>query len=182
MNLPNLLTCSRIVLTVFFVVFLFSPGLLFKILALSMFLLASLTDYWDGRLARQSGKTSVFGEIMDPIADKVLTLSAFFSFAAMGLFSFWLAAIVALRDTLVTALRFSSSPGKQAIPVRQSGKQKTFFQIVFIVTVLLFLIWRESPVAVVGWEAGILNVIQAGMIVVVVLTIWSGLRTILKRK
>jgi CDP-diacylglycerol---glycerol-3-phosphate 3-phosphatidyltransferase len=181
-NLPNLLTCSRILFTVFFVVFLFSTGFLFKLLALLVFILASVTDYWDGKLARKSGTVSVFGKIMDPVADKVLTLSAFFSFAMMGLYSFWLPVVVAFRDVLVTGFRFSQPLDSPVLASRQSGKNKTFFQIVFIVLILLYLIWKEWPLAHAGREPWELFVIQAGMILVVALTLWSGLKAIFAKR
>lgn len=182
MNLPNLLTCSRILFTVFFVIFLFSAGLLFKFLALFAFVLASLTDYWDGRLARESGKVSVFGKIMDPIADKVLTLSAFFSFAAMGLYSIWFAIVVAIRDLWVTGFRFSKPLDSPASSPRQSGKNKTVFQIVFIILVLLFLVWRELPVHREDWEGYAHLTIQAGMMIIVFVTVWTGLRALFAKR
>ena len=88
MNLANLLTCSRMALAVMFAVFLFSLNPFGKFLALFVFITAALTDYWDGVVARRMGEVSQFGRLMDPVADKTLTLSAFFSFWHLGLLAF----------------------------------------------------------------------------------------------
>lgn len=177
MNLANLLTCSRMVLAVIFVVFLFSSSPFGNFLALFAFIAAALTDYWDGVVAREMGEVSQFGKLMDPIADKTLTLFAFFGFWYLGLLPFWMVLLVALRDVLVTTARFLvSSDGIRA--ARGSGKQKTVLQILFIIAVLLYLIARQSPDWQTSWDDHALQFIHGGMFIIVLVTIWSGLRAL----
>jgi CDP-diacylglycerol--glycerol-3-phosphate 3-phosphatidyltransferase len=173
-NLPNFLTVSRIFLAAAFVFCLLSAGPWTKPLALVLFLTASATDYWDGRLARQRGQVSNFGGFMDPLADKVLTLSAFVSFVRLHLVNPWLVAVIVLRDIAVTAIR-SWVPSK-AQSARESGKQKTVFQMAFIGGVLLFLIFRETAFWPERWTIAALGAIRYSMVVVVLLTLWSGVR------
>ena len=105
MNLPNKLTILRIALAVVFVVLLFIPGLPAKIGALITFLAASLTDLLDGYLAKKNGQITDFGILMDPIADKILILSAFLAFVQMQLVEAWMVVIIIFREAVVTGLR-----------------------------------------------------------------------------
>ncbi len=174
MNFANLLTCSRVVLAVMFTVFLFSPEPFGKFLALFAFVAAALTDYWDGIVARGMGEVSQFGKLMDPIADKLLTLSAFLSFWYLHLLPLWMVLVVVARDIFVTAARFlmpSSSEGRAA---RAGGKQKTILQMLFIIAVLLYLIARQSPEWQPSWNSRALDFTRGGMFLVVVATVWSG--------
>jgi len=82
-NIPNLLTLSRMALSVVLIYLLFSPGLIFKCLALTVFVIASLTDYWDGFLARKYNLITPMGQLLDPIADKVLIFSKITWFAVV---------------------------------------------------------------------------------------------------
>ena len=105
MNLPNLLTLSRIALSFLFIRYLLAPGLEAKIAALAVFVIAAFTDLWDGRIARRRGLISNFGVLMDPIADKVLVLSAFFCFVKLQVAPVWMVVLIAGREIGITALR-----------------------------------------------------------------------------
>jgi len=105
MNLPNKLTISRMVLTFIFMFFLFSSGLAAKSVALAVFILASLTDYYDGAIARKTGQITNLGKILDPIADKVLTLAAFLAFVQMGLVEAWMVVVIIMRELFITGVR-----------------------------------------------------------------------------
>jgi CDP-diacylglycerol--glycerol-3-phosphate 3-phosphatidyltransferase len=179
-NLANFLTCSRVALAMIFAVFLFLPHPFGKFLALFAFVTAALTDYWDGVVARGMGEESQFGKLMDPIADKMLTLSAFFSFWWLGLLPFWMVLIVVLRDVLVTVARFFMSSGSASRGARSSGKQKTVLQILFIIGVLLYLIACQSPEWHSSWNERSLQIIHGAMLLIVLATVWSGLRVIKK--
>ncbi len=173
---PNLLTCSRLFLSAIFVFLLLRHGASFRILALATFILASFTDYWDGYLARRGGRVTGFGRLMDPIADKTLTLSAFIAFAFLRLVPLWAVLAILARDLLVTALRFRLPVDDPSQAARQSGKQKTVLQIAAILLILLFLVARDS-----GWfgprsEARALTLIYFMMLFTVVVTWWSGAR------
>jgi CDP-diacylglycerol---glycerol-3-phosphate 3-phosphatidyltransferase len=172
-NVPNQLTCARIALTAVFLALMSRPGPGFKAAALVAFLLASATDYWDGRIARRSGQITQFGRLMDPIADKLLTLSAFFSFVFLGLIPLWTAGVVAARDAWVTGTRFTSRRG-QAQEARKGGKGKTFFQFVYVSVGLVIVTLRETGAWRAGWEPAAAAFFLYGMLAVVAFTIWSG--------
>lgn len=171
MNTPNILTISRIILTFVFI-FLYKQNTLQSyILALVVFTLASLTDYFDGYLARKHNLISLFGKIMDPIADKFLTLSAFFIFTQLHVIALWMFIVIAIREVAVTGLRLMAMRRGAALAAEEAGKLKTVLQIVSIYLIMIFTI-----IAVQG--AGLhvyLNAINGLMWVVVIATLWSGL-------
>ena len=175
MNFPNFLTCSRVVMAVFFSICLFSPEPFGKLWALFYFVLASLTDYWDGVIARRMHTESRFGKLMDPIADKLLTVSAFVNFWVLRLVPGWMVAVILVRDATVTLARFFVEGQKGREGARVRGKQKTFLQIVFIIGVLLYLIAREQNGWNVAYDVRALRIIYFGMLAVVIMTLWSGL-------
>jgi CDP-diacylglycerol--glycerol-3-phosphate 3-phosphatidyltransferase len=175
MNLPNCLTMLRIVLAVLLLPAAFAPGIGFKALALVIFLAASFTDYWDGRIARERGLITDFGILMDPLADKMLVLAAFISFSQMGLIPAWMVLAVIARDLLITGLRLTMRPGK-AQSARSSGKNKTAFQFLAIFGILVYLIIRETPDWNPAWEPIAHRAIYGVMLAVVAMTLWSGVR------
>ena len=181
MNLANLLTCSRVILAVIFTAFLFSPGPFGKFLALFTFAAAALTDYWDGVVARGTGEVSQFGKLMDPIADKLLTLSAFFSFWRLDLIPLWTVLVVVARDIIVTGARFFMPPESRSRSARSSGKQKTVLQMLYIIAVLLYLIARQSGDWYPSWNNPALQMIHAGMLIIVAITVLSGVRVFIKK-
>lgn len=171
------------VLTVLFVFLLFCEGVYMKTAALAVFLLAAFTDYWDGKIARERGLITPLGQLLDPIADKFLTLSAFISFARMRILPAWMVLIIILRDVLVTAFRLSI-PEKKAekTEARQSGKQKTVLQFVSIVTILIFLILRETSFWRPEWTPNTLLGIKYLVFIIVAVTVWSGVRYLVKNR
>jgi CDP-diacylglycerol--glycerol-3-phosphate 3-phosphatidyltransferase len=177
-TLANLLTCSRAVLAAFVAAFLFSKNPFGKILALFIFITAALTDYWDGWLARQMGQESQLGKLLDPIADKALTLSAFVSFWRLELVPFWMVAVVVCRDLVVTGSRFLVPPNNRG--ARSSGKHKTALQILYIIAVLCYLVARELPQWQGNWNGRALAVVDAGMGLIVLVTVITGMRVLLK--
>ena len=181
MNFANFLTCSRIFLAVLFTVFIFSSWSFGKFFALFVFVVAALTDYWDGVVARGMGEVSSLGEIMDPIADKLLTLSAFFSFWILNLLPLWMVLVVVVRDIFVTAGRFLMPSGSQGRAARSSGKQKTMLQMLFIIAVLLYLIARQLPQWHSSWNSRALEFIHGGIFLIVLVTVWSGARALFKK-
>ncbi|MBZ0158195.1 MAG: CDP-diacylglycerol--glycerol-3-phosphate 3-phosphatidyltransferase [Alphaproteobacteria bacterium] len=132
-NLPTLLTFSRIILIPFFV--LVTPGNPYW--GITIFLIASVTDFLDGYLARRSGQITKFGMILDPIADKFLVISALILLVDMVRLSAWVAIIIIVREFLVTALRVVALSKSIVIPSESGGKWKTAAQMTSIV--LLFL-------------------------------------------
>jgi len=104
MNTPNKLTITRIILAPIFMVFSHGQRLL-RALSLLIFGVASLTDLWDGHLARKYGIITGFGKFMDPLADKILTSTAFISFAALGYVQAWMIMLIIFREFFITGLR-----------------------------------------------------------------------------
>lgn len=151
--------------------------------ALVVFLLASLTDYWDGRLARKMGQTTVYGALMDPIADKALTLCAFLGFWKLNLVPGLWISVVASRDAVVTAFRlFSLGVSGGDHSAGTSGKHKTFIQMAFIIGVLGYLALRQRSFWDPAWEPSALFFVRCGMLLVVVLAVWSGVDALRKSK
>ena len=186
MQLANGLTVLRVVLAFVLLYLLFLPGAAVKIAALFVFLGACATDYLDGRIARSRGQVSAFGKLMDPIADKFLTLLAFISFTQKGLVPAWMVAVVVARDFLITGIRLvvplAGPLGGELHSSRISGKNKTALQFVFILFVLGFLIFKETSFWKPAWEDGWLVAIRAAMAVVVVTTLWSGASILIKNR
>lgn len=146
MNLPNKFTIARIVLTFVFMAFLFVHGLAAKAAALIIFSAASLTDWADGYLARKYGQISDFGKFMDPIADKILVLSAFFAFIELEIVPAWMVVVIILRESIVTGLRLFALSRNIILPAQEGGKQKTASQMIAIFIILISLILKESGI------------------------------------
>lgn len=139
-SIPNILTVLRIVLTPVFLYLLYMRTPLSFLMAFVVFLIASLSDYADGKIARKFGYSSEFGKYMDPLADKILVSSTFIAFGLMGFADWWMIFIVLVRDLFITLFRsFMNKKGKS---MRTSGiaKAKTTIQMIFIYTVLVYLI------------------------------------------
>ncbi len=183
LNLPNQLTLSRIFLAILFIFLLFSKGAPMKCAALVVFLLAACTDYWDGKIARARSQITPFGQMMDPIADKLLTLSAFISFVQMDILPAWMVIVILMRDILVTSLRLTLPQGRSVkTEARRSGKQKTILQIASITGILIFLAARETAVWRPEWTSDALSFIHTGMLLIVAVTVWSGVRYVVKNR
>lgn len=132
-NIPTILTFSRIVLIPFFI--LITPQS--PLIGISIFLIASLTDFLDGYLARRSGEITKFGIILDPIADKFLVISALILLVDMVRLSAWVAIVIIVREFVVTALRVVALSKDIVIPAETGGKLKTAAQMTAIILLLL---------------------------------------------
>ncbi len=179
MNLPNRLTILRIILTFIFIIFISLEGLSPKIIAFIIFIIASLTDYLDGYLARRNNQVTDFGKLMDPIADKILILSAFLVFVQMQLISAWMVVVIFSREALITGLRiFAISKGK-VLEAEAAGKHKTVSQIVAIFLIFVSIIFKEALIKFFSWGGSIDYIFKVSifvlMIITVSLTVISGL-------
>jgi len=135
-NVANVLTMVRIVLVPVFVVFLFTGGTAWRLAALGTFVVASLTDLLDGRLARSRGLVTDFGKIADPVADKALTGAALIGLSALGELPWWVTGVIMFRELGVTALRFWVIRWG-VIAASRGGKLKTLLQVMAICLYLL---------------------------------------------
>lgn len=130
-NVANGLTVLRLLLVPFFVAFLTAGGNGWRVAAFALFIIASVTDLLDGRLARQRGLITDFGKIADPLADKALTGSAFITLSALGELSWWVTAVILARELGITALRMIVIR-QNVIAASRGGKLKTLLQVVAI--------------------------------------------------
>ncbi len=142
-QLPNQLTILRVILTPVFLFCLFSDGFVAKVLAAAVFLIASTTDAYDGYVARKYNVVSSWGKFLDPLADKILVLSAFAGIWYMGLFPLWMLLLIVLRDLFITGLRMFMRAKKTSLETSYFAKSKTAVQMVAIYLILAFLIVRE---------------------------------------
>src|SRR6184192_48491 len=150
MNWANRITLSRLALTVFFVVALNSSWRYARTAALVIFLIAGLTDFIDGEIARRYGVITSFGKLMDPLVDKIMVAAAFISLVPLKAVPAWAATAVVARDFLITGLRLMASAKGQVLTAERLGKHKTSWQIItviFFLTLLAIAEWRGNIMA-----------------------------------
>lgn len=179
MNIANQLTMLRIALTFVFMFFLFVQGLWAKALSLFIFIIAALSDFFDGRIAQKKNMVTDFGKLMDPIADKILVLAAFAAFVQMQLIEAWMFVIIISREILITSLRlFALNKGK-VLSAARAGKHKTVSQMLLIFSILIFIVLKETMLDFFTWNPAWENVFRQGiyilMLVTVALTLYSGI-------
>ncbi len=159
MNLPNALTIVRIFLVPLLVVVLLTQGaqremfgIAKELIAAAIFGIASITDWLDGYLARRRRQVTWLGQVLDPIADKLLTSAAFISLVQLGLAPAWMVALIIGREFAITGLRSLAYTKGITIPASRLGKIKMASQVTAIL--LLILGWRPMPwLAPIGYAA-----------------------------
>ena len=134
MNLPNKLTLSRVIMVPFFVVFilLVPKFLYFKWIALAIFIIASLTDLLDGKIARKYNLVTNFGKFMDPLADKLLVCSALIAMSSLGVIPAWITIVIIAREFIISGFRLIAAEKGVVIAASMWGKWKTTFQMVML--------------------------------------------------
>ena len=137
MNLPNKLTVARIILVPFFVAALLINFPLNNLAALAIFAAASITDLLDGKIARKRGLVTDFGKFADPLADKILVISALLCFVQLGLCDCVAVIIVLFREFAVTSIRLIAASKGKVIAANIWGKVKTVTQMVAVICVLV---------------------------------------------
>jgi CDP-diacylglycerol--glycerol-3-phosphate 3-phosphatidyltransferase len=181
MNLPNKLTLSRFILTVLFLAAVYSefPGN--ETVALVLFCLGGLTDWLDGALARRGNMITNFGILMDPLADKILTCSAFIAFVGLKLMPAWMVIIIVARELAITGLRLLAASKNVVLAAEGYGKHKTISQItaiIAILTMMSFEQWGAFGRAVFGFpiagQAWVFWFVDIARWVAVGLTLLSG--------
>jgi CDP-diacylglycerol---glycerol-3-phosphate 3-phosphatidyltransferase len=187
MTISNKLTIFRIFLAFVLMYLLFTKGIIAKSLALIVFVTASYTDYLDGFLAKKRKEVTNFGKLMDPIADKILTLAAFLAFVEMELIPAWMVVVIILRELTITGLRLMALTRGEIMESEPGGKQKTVSQIVSIFTILVFVIFKEAGVRTFQFwdptfEYWYKQIIFILMLITVALTIISGASYLIKNK
>ena len=145
LTLPNQLTLLRILLTPVFAYLLLSESSLSRQLSLAVFIVAALTDWYDGWFARKFGDTSRWGKFLDPLADKILSSAALLVYVQLGLVDAWMVWIVIIRDFLITGLRSYAEYKDQPIVTSKTAQAKTFGQFVVIYYILILYVSRSVP-------------------------------------
>jgi CDP-diacylglycerol--glycerol-3-phosphate 3-phosphatidyltransferase len=175
MNLPNKLTAMRFALTVIFLWLLFwpAPVPLRNTLALFFFCLAGVTDFLDGRIARSRNLITNFGILMDPLADKIMTCSAFIAFVesthlhpgAPVKLAAWMVVIIVSRELAITGLRLLAASKNVVLAAERYGKHKTISQIVAIIALLVVDACNE-------WPTGLKNLFVSWAPMFTVIALW----------
>lgn len=143
MNLPNKLTLSRFALTLAFLVAIFSEIRFHETIALALFLAASITDYYDGMIARRDKLITSFGILMDPLADKILVCSAFVAFVGRDLMPAWMVVLIVARELAITGLRLLAAAKNVVLAAEGYGKHKTVSQMVAIISILVLASYQQ---------------------------------------
>jgi CDP-diacylglycerol---glycerol-3-phosphate 3-phosphatidyltransferase len=181
-NVPNLLSFSRIVATVlvFLLVIVNQPWAFLT--ATVVFFLASITDFFDGYLARRYHIVSLLGIFLDMTADKVFVSAILVAFVQVGLVPAWIVVIIIVREFVVTGLRSMAAAKGTVIPAGQLGKQKTFITLVAMGGILLGMGLGASPLSLFSLRFNpsnvgdyLLLIADALMVIAVIWTILSGI-------
>lgn len=139
MNLPNKLTLFRVVLIPFFVFFLLAPYFegYGNYIAVAIFVVASITDFLDGKIARKYNLVTNFGKFMDPLADKLLVCSALICLIQLELIPAWVVIIIIAREFIISGFRLVASDNGVVIAASYWGKFKTTFQMLTVIVLIL---------------------------------------------
>jgi CDP-diacylglycerol--glycerol-3-phosphate 3-phosphatidyltransferase len=190
---------GRIIAIPFFLLFMFIGNIYTRVAALLIFILAALTDIYDGIIARHREEVTNFGKFIDPLADKLIVSAALISFVQLKELAIpaWMVILVISREFIITGLRSVAASRGTIIPASLSGKFKTTSQMIVIITILIILIvnavlknyWHTTPLelqAFLGWKRVLGYILDRApywlMLVVTILTVISGFNYIFKNK
>lgn len=139
MNLPNKLTILRVILIPFFVFFMMAPYFegYGNYIAVAIFIIASLTDMLDGKIARKYNLVTNFGKFMDPLADKLLVCSAMICLIETGQLAAWIVIVIIAREFIISGFRLVASDNGVVIAASYWGKFKTVFQMLMVIVLIL---------------------------------------------
>ncbi|MDO4304775.1 MAG: CDP-diacylglycerol--glycerol-3-phosphate 3-phosphatidyltransferase [Bacillota bacterium] len=161
MNLPNKLTMLRVIMIPFFIVFLLVPVTPYdKWIALAIFILASLTDLLDGKIARKYNLVTNFGKFMDPLADKLLVCSALICLIELNKIPAWMVIIIIAREFIISGFRLIASDNGVVIAASYWGKFKTTFQMAAVCLLIADIEAINLLTQIILWIAVILTVVS----------------------
>jgi len=173
MNLPNRLTVARFFLTLLFVLVLSTNWPFSRTIAFVIFVIAGITDYADGEIARRWNMVTDFGKLMDPLVDKIMMAAAFICLVPLKMIPAWAVIIVISREFLITGLRLLAASKGTVLPAEKLGKHKTAWQIITVLFFLGVLAMREAagikiPELHVEWIGWVLTAVM------LIFTVYSG--------
>ena len=191
MNLPNMLTLSRIALSPVFMVLMLFEHHYWRLAGTVVFIIAALTDIADGYYARKLGHYTGFGRFMDPLADKVLVSTAFITFVPLGYARGWMVIIIVVREFLITGLRSMAAYRGMVISSSVLARWKTATQMIVLAVILVFaniepLVRPRNPeqplipewiMPIVGWHYNLFDVL---IVIPLILTVWTGIDYLFK--
>ena len=163
MNLPNKLTILRVIMIPFFVAALLYDGGAnqnMRYVAAALFIIASLTDMLDGKIARKYNLVTNFGKFMDPLADKLLVCSALICMIELGELPAWLGIIIIIREFIISGFRLVASDNGVVIAASYWGKFKTTFQMIGVVLLIFNIPALSTLTTIIVWIALALTVIS----------------------
>lgn len=163
MNLPNKLTTLRVIMIPFFVFFLLwqnGENRTFRMIALALFIIASLTDLLDGKIARKYNLVTNFGKFMDPLADKLLVCSALICLIERNALPAWMVIIIISREFIISGFRLIASDNGVVIAASYWGKFKTTFQMVSVVLLILDIPALAFVTTICVWIALVLTIVS----------------------
>ena len=163
MNLPNKLTTLRVIMIPFFVFFLLwqnGENRTFRIIALALFIIASLTDLLDGKIARKYNLVTNFGKFMDPLADKLLVCSALICLIELNALPAWMVIVIISREFIISGFRLIASDNGVVIAASYWGKFKTTFQMISVVLLILDIPALAFVTTICVWIALLLTIVS----------------------
>ena len=163
MNLPNKLTTLRVIMIPFFVFFLLwqnGENRTFRMIALALFIIASLTDLLDGKIARKYNLVTNFGKFMDPLADKLLVCSALICLIELNALPAWMVIVIISREFIISGFRLIASDYGVVIAASYWGKFKTTFQMVSVVLLILDIQALAFVTTICVWIALLLTIVS----------------------
>lgn len=184
---PNQLTLLRILLTPVFLAFLFSETALLRQLSLVVFIIALLTDWYDGWVARRWGYVTRWGTFLDPLADKIVTSAALIAFVILHLAPAWTVWLIVIRDIAITLLRSYSEYKGKPFDTSKLAKTKTFLQFVVIYYILLLHVANGTDYFREQYGPAIntllhSTVVYVLMVLTAVITVWTGVSYVIENR
>ena len=173
MNLPNKLTLLRICLIPVFVILMLSQVSNFFLISCVIFIIASITDFLDGKIARKYNLVTDFGKFMDPLADKLLVLSALICMIEYDLVAGWMVIIIVARELTVSILRAIAADNGKVIAASGGGKIKTTSQMIAIILLLIGANYSNETIVFIGTIA---------MYIATIFTLYSGIDYLYKNR
>ncbi|AFH49037.1 CDP-diacylglycerol-glycerol-3-phosphate 3-phosphatidyltransferase [Ignavibacterium album JCM 16511] len=187
MTLPNQLTVLRIILTPVFLYFFLSDNPLFIQTSLTIYIVAALTDWYDGWLARKFNYITEWGKFWDPLADKILTSVVFIGFVIVKLLPLWMVLLIIFRDFSVTLLRVYADSRGYSFRTTYYAKWKTMLQMIFLYYLLILYVAKNTIEIYNQYQSVIdllLNkdIVYFVMLIITIITVHSGITYLLLNK
>jgi CDP-diacylglycerol--glycerol-3-phosphate 3-phosphatidyltransferase len=179
LTLPNQLSILRILLSPIFLYLFLADNIFLKKISVGIYLIATITDWYDGWHARKFGVVTKTGIFLDPLADKILTSCAFIGFYLINMMPLWMVALIVVRDIVITVMRSYSEMNGKTIPTSYVAKVKTFVQMTYIFLILLLVFWQLTTNDLsTRVEIGVFLLSEYNfyaMLIVTLLTVYTGI-------